>query len=137
MSDVSRRSLLTGVCASIALGVVNIPIAAEASVKKLSNGRLSVKVSAIPELSKVGGAVRIGKYKGQEVGVARTGASRYVAFNLACPHQGVTVIREGNGWVCPAHRSEFEANGNLMLGPATSGLVRVPSRLSRGQLIIG
>ena len=137
MSEISRRSLISGSCAILAAGLINLPIAANASVKRLANGKLSVRVKAVPELSQIGGAVRIGKFKGKQVGLARTANSTYVAFDLACPHQGVTVIREGNGWVCPSHRSEFEADGDLLLGPATSGLARIPSRFSQGQVVIG
>lgn len=137
MEELSRRSLIAGACAIIALGSVNLPVAANASVKKIANGRVSVRVRAIPELSQVGGAVSIGKVKGKPVGLARTGPSTYVAFSLVCPHQGVTVVREGNGWVCPAHRSEFEVDGDLVLGPATSRLPRVPSRVSGSRVIVG
>lgn len=114
-----------------------MPVAASASVRKLSDGRLSVRVSSLPELAEVGGAVQIGKIKGKAVGLARTGTSKYVAFSLTCPHQNYTVVREGNGWVCPAHKSEFEADGDLLLGPATSRLPRIPSRLVKGRLIVG
>lgn len=137
---ISRRSAITavaGACAIVALNAATLPVAANTAVKRIANGRLSVRVSAIPELANVGGAVSIGKVKGQPVGLARSGESTYVAFSLACPHQGVTVLREGDGWVCPAHRSEFESDGDLVLGPATSRLRRIPSRPSRGQVIVG
>jgi Rieske Fe-S protein len=137
VEDLTRRSLIAGTCAILAAGLVNLPLAANAAVTRLANGKLSVRVKAVPELAQVGGAVRIGKLKGKNVGLARTSSATYVAFDLACPHQGVTVIREGNGWVCPSHRSEFEADGDLLLGPATSRLARIPARLSRGQVIIG
>ena len=137
MEEVSRRSVLSGACALLALGLVNMPVAANASVKRLRDGRLLVRVKAIPELTEVGGAVQIGKVKGKAVGLARTGANTYVAFGLACPHQGVTVVRQGAGWVCPAHLSEFEADGDLLLGPATSRLTRIPSRLSKGRVTVG
>jgi hypothetical protein len=39
------------------------------------------------------------------VAIARTGTSKYIAFNLACPHQGVIVARNEKGWVCSAHLS--------------------------------
>jgi Rieske Fe-S protein len=99
--------------------------------------RLSVNLKAVPALSKVGGATRIGTIKGVPVGIARTGTSKYVAFNLRCPHQGITVGRTENGWVCSAHLSEFEADGDLVLGPATTGLARVPIKVSRGVATIG
>ena len=134
---ISRRALFTGVCALIALKGLALASAAPSAVTKLSKGRLSFKVADIPELSAIGGAVRIGNVKGKPVGVSRTAANRYVAFNLACPHQGVTVVRDENGWVCRKHDSQFETDGDLILGPATTGLRRVPIKVTRGTAIVG
>ena len=114
-----------------------MPQAAHASIRRLGDGRLSIRVGAIPELAEVGGAVMIGSVKGTQAGLARTGPSTYVAFSLICPHQKVLVQREGDGWVCKAHGSEFEADGDLLLGPATSRLKRIPSRFKNGRVIVG
>jgi Rieske Fe-S protein len=137
MAALSRRSLFAGACAVVALGSSEVPAAANAAVKKIAGGRLSVNLKAVPALSKVGGATRIGSIKGIPVGIARTGTSKYVAFSLRCPHQGITVGRTENGWVCSAHLSEFEADGDLVLGPATTGLASVPIKVSRGVATIG
>ena len=137
MEPISRRSLIAGVCAVVALGGSEIPAAANAAVKKLPGGRISVNLNAVPALAKVGGATRIGSVKGVPVAIARTGTSQYIAFNLLCPHQGVTVTRNVSGWVCNAHGSEFEADGDLVLGPATTGLTRLPMKISKGVATIG
>ena len=79
----------------------------------------------------------MGKVKGQPVALFRTGPSTFAAFSLLCPHQGVTVTRNENGWVCNAHSSEFEADGDLVLGPATTGLARVPMKVSKNVATIG
>lgn len=137
MEAISRRSFLAGVCAVVALGGSQIPAAANTAVKKLPGGRISVNLKAVPALAKVGGATRIGSVKGVPVAIARTGTSKYVAFNLLCPHQGVTVTQNEKGWICNAHGSEFEADGDLVLGPATKGLARVPIKISKGLATIG
>lgn len=137
MEPISRRTLLTGACAILAIGGAEVPAAANAAVKKLPGGRISVDLKAVPALAKVGGATRIGSVKGVPVAIARTGTSKYIAFNLLCPHQGVTVTRNENGWVCKAHLSEFEPDGDLVLGPATTGLARVPIKVSRGVATLG
>jgi Rieske Fe-S protein len=137
MEALSRRSLFAGACAVLAIGSAEVPAAANTAVKKIAGGRLSVNLKAVPALSKVGGAIRIGSLKGVPVAIARTGTSKYVAFNLQCPHQGITVGRSENGWVCSAHLSEFEPDGDLVLGPATTGLTRVPIKVSRGVATIG
>jgi Rieske Fe-S protein len=137
MEPISRRSLFAGVCAVVALGGIEVPAAANTAVKKLPSGKLSVQLKDLPALSTVGGAMRIGSIKGVPVGIARIGTNKYAAFNLRCPHQGVTVTKTDNGWMCQAHNSEFESDGHLVLGPATTGLAKVPIKVSRGVATIG
>jgi len=137
MEPISRRSFIAGVCAVVALGGSELPAAANVAVKKLPGGRLSVDLKAVPALAKVGGAAKIGSVKGVPVAIARTGTAKYIAFNLLCPHQKVTVTQNGKGWVCNAHGSEFESDGDLALGPATTGLARVPMKISKGLATIG
>lgn len=137
MEPISRRSLFVGMCAVVALGGSEVPAAANAVVKKLPGGKLSVKVKDLSALSTIGGATRIGSIKGVPVGIARVGSNKYTAFNLRCPHQGITVTKTESGWMCPAHNSEFESDGDLVLGPATTGLGKVPIKVSRGVATIG
>ena len=114
-----------------------LPASASAEIKKLGNGRVSVKLKSLPELSKVGGSVGIGNVKGKPVAITRTGTSSYIAFSLSCPHQGVKLTQEANGWVCDAHGSEFKTDGALVAGPATTSLSRVPIKISKGVATIG
>lgn len=137
-NEINRRALLSGACALIALGGLGVlPASANAEIRKLGKGRISVKLKSIPELSTVGGSVGVGNVKGRPVGITRTGASSYIAFSLSCPHAGVTVEKEETGWICNAHGSKFEANGDLVLGPATTRLPRVPMKISKGVATIG
>ena len=142
MEPISRRSVLSGACALVALtGLGALPAAASSAVKKLANGRLSVDLKKVPELAKVGGSVSIGNVKGAPVGITRTSNTSYVAFSLLCPHQQVTVSKVESGWKCESasggHGSEFKANGDLVMGPATTRLSRVPIKVSRGIATIG
>jgi len=137
MEPISRRSLIVGTCAILATGMTAVPAEAKKAVKKLPGGKLSVKLKAIPDLAEIGGSTRVGSLKGVPVAIARTGTSEYVAFSLKCPHAGTTVSRDEKGWVCSAHLSEFEADGKLVLGPATTGLERVPIKVSRGKATLG
>lgn len=137
-NEINRRALLSGVCAILALGGLGtFPTSASAEIRKLGKGRISVKLKSIPELSTVGGSVGVGNVKGKPVAITRTGDSSYIAFSLSCPHAGIKVARSENGWVCNAHGSEFEADGDLVLGPATTRLPRVPLKISKGVATIG
>jgi Rieske Fe-S protein len=139
MSEISRRRLLTGACGLLLLtsGVQALPASANDAVKKLANGRLSVTLRKIPALSKVGGSVAIGNFKGKPVAMSRTGESTYIAFSLSCPHQGIPVEKTDSGWRCEAHGSEFESDGDLVLGPATTRLKRIPIKVTRGTAVVG
>jgi Rieske Fe-S protein len=137
MSELSRRSLITGICGVAALSLA--PLSAEGAtvVKKLANGKLSIRVKDIPKVVGVGSSVQIGKVKGQPVALFRTGPSTFAAFSLLCPHQGVTLTQDASGWVCQAHGSRFEKDGALNFGPATTDLPAVPVRVSKGVVTIG
>lgn len=138
MEQLSRRGFLSGACALVALGGLGaLPAAAESSIKRLKNGQVTVRLRSIPELSKVGGSVAIGAVRGKQVAITRTGNSSYIAFDLACPHQKVIVSKTDTGWRCAAHGSEFEADGDLVLGPATTRLARVPIKVSKGVATVG
>jgi len=137
MTDFSRRALLTGACALLLIGNSQAPAVANPAIKKLPGGKLSVKLKDLSALATVGGAVRIGSVKGIPVGIARTGTNKYVALDLRCPHQGATVDRSEKGWLCNVHLSEFESNGDLQLGPATTGLKKIGIKVSRGVAVVG
>ena len=137
MEDVSRRALFAGACGIAALSITGMPAASAKAVKKLSDGRLSVKVKSLPALNEVGSSLRVGVLKGQAVALMRTGPSTFSAFTLKCPHQGVTVEKSETGWVCNAHGSRFGQEGELEFGPATVDLPQVRTRVSGGRVIIG
>ena len=44
-----------------------------------------------------------------------------------CPHQGCNVDwnPDENKFICPCHQSSFDYQGNLLKGPATSGLKKL------------
>lgn len=137
MESVSRRALLTGACALLLAGNSQVPAVANPAVKKLPGGKLSVKLKDLSALSIEGGAVRIGSIKGAGVGIARIANNKYVALDLRCPHQGATVDKSATGWLCNVHLSEFESDGDLLLGPATTGLKKIPIKVSRGVAVVG
>ena len=137
MTEFSRRALLTGACAVLLLGSAQAPAVANPAIKKLRGGKLSVRLKDLPALATVGGAVRIGSIKGVPVAITRIENNKYVALDLRCPHQGATVDRTEQGWLCNVHLSEFESDGDLQLGPATTGLKKIAIKVSRGVAVVG
>lgn len=137
MEPISRRTLFAGACAILALGGSNTPAVAQTGIKKLPGGKLSVKLSAVKELAKVGGSVKIGLVQGIPVAVTRTTKTKYVAFAMLCPHQNFEVVRDAQGWICNFHGSQFEADGDLILGPAITALPPVAIKVSRGVATVG
>jgi len=137
MTEFSRRALLSGACAVLLMGNSQATAVANTAIKKLPGGKLSVKLKDLTALATVGGAARIGSIKGIPVGIARTETNKYIALDLRCPHQGATVDRTEQGWLCNVHLSEFESDGDLQLGPATTGLKKIAIRVSRGVAVVG
>ena len=139
---VNRRSLLCGV-ALVTLGLAAnvIPDSAQAAtgIKVLKSGKLQVTIAANKALAKVGGAVILQMQDGSELGIVRTapGIKGFAALSLTCPHNGATVLEQGNQWLCPAHGSLFSLSGALIQGPARQALSKYPLAATAKYLIIG
>lgn len=86
------------------------------------NVSLLVRLADFPALAAVGGVARVDGGSGTPVGVGHVGASQYVAYTLACTHQGTTVNASGSGWLCPNHGARFSSSGAVTQGPATAPL---------------
>ena len=56
--------------------------------------------------------------------VARTTDGSFLAVSSACTHQGTTInyVSTSNSFNCPNHGAQFDSNGNVTQGPATSKL---------------
>lgn len=137
----SRRDFLKGICgvSAVALGsalLADEAAAADGIVRK-PNGQVAVTVARIPALAAAGGVVYLGKVRGVPVGVVSVGNGAYRAISLACTHQGVQVKRSGELWRCPAHGSQFTADGTFVAGPAGRDLTSVRSSFNGKVLTVG
>lgn len=136
-----RRTVLLGLCGVVAAGLGTALLAdgaqAATGIKVQPNGQVALTVKQIPGLAKVGGTVNLGTVKGAPTAVVRTGANTYVALDLRCTHQGVTVQSSNGAWSCPAHGSKFAASGAVTGGPASSNLRSVKSAFKNGVLTVG
>lgn len=59
-----------------------------------------------------------------QIVVTRMPGNQFYAVSAKCTHNGSTVnpFQKGVGLRCPAHKSQFEANGEVVKGPARSSL---------------
>lgn len=46
----------------------------------------------------------------------------FSAMSLTCSHLGCTVESKENGFTCPCHGSKYDAQGNVLTGPARKQL---------------
>lgn len=81
-------------------------------------GQVQVKVGDFPGLATAGQLVLI---DGQRA-AKRTGSASFTAWSRLCTHEGTPVNVSGNGFICPNHFSQFNADGNVTVGPATAPL---------------
>ncbi|HNP16973.1 MAG TPA: Rieske (2Fe-2S) protein [Fulvivirga sp.] len=56
------------------------------------------------------------------IALYRLSADDYMALWMECTHQGCEVNAQPHYLVCPCHGSEFDANGNVVQGPAETNL---------------
>ena len=48
--------------------------------------------------------------------------NEFSALSLVCTHLGCTVEQNADGFECPCHGSRYDANGNVLRGPAQKPL---------------
>jgi|DEB19_MinimDraft_3_1074340.scaffolds.fasta_scaffold55522_2 Rieske Fe-S protein len=136
-SSLSRRAALCGI-AAIVIGVNPERAIAANGISMNSAGQVEVTLSVNPALKKVGGVVTFDLSNGSTIALVRTSASQsgFTALNLSCTHQGVTVMKSGSKWVCPAHRSAFALNGKVTKGPALSNLQTLKIKATTKNVLI-
>lgn len=67
--------------------------------------------------------------------IARDNSGNFIALYDVCPHAGCTVQFDGSSkFPCPCHGSLFDSSGNVINGPATSGLKKYNTSLSGNML---
>lgn len=85
----------------------------------------------------VGSGVRVDQ-QGVQAVVGRPSADTVVAFSPVCPHQGCTVTPRDGLYVCPCHSSQFDlATGEVLSGPAETGLEPYPASVEDGRIVLG
>jgi cytochrome b6-f complex iron-sulfur subunit len=60
----------------------------------------------------------------------------FIALSLVCTHLGCTVEQKGNGFACPCHGSQYDANGTVLRGPAQKPLRSLRVEITSDQHLI-
>lgn len=85
----------------------------------------------------VGSAVKVDR-DGVQAVVSRPDPDTVVAFSPVCPHQGCMVAPREALYVCPCHSSQFDlTTGEVLAGPAESGLEAYPVSVADGRILLG
>lgn len=102
----------------------------DASVDEPTNTDVLVSATDVP----VGGAVFL---QSRGVVVTQPTEGAFKAFDARCPHQGCMVSdTQSEDLLCPCHGSLFSPDtGEVLRGPARSGLSEIPVKASDGQIV--
>lgn len=64
------------------------------------------------------------------------GESGIYALSLVCTHLGCTVSVMPDGLYCPCHGTRFDQQGNVLQGPATRALPRLPTEMRGDRIVV-
>lgn len=133
----SRRQLLRGA------GAVSLVGASAGLVSACGGSSSASSASTAPDGAVVVPAsdTAVGAstyYADARVIVSQPEEGTFVAFDSACPHQGCNVSdTEGGELLCPCHGSRFDpATGDVVHGPATTGLTALDVTVEGGDLMV-
>ena len=113
----------------------------------LATGDKDTIKPALPQISKgytVIGSVsdldKNGYLQTKEVAVIRNpdNPQKLIAVNPKCTHQGCDVkwMAGEKRYTCPCHSSNFEANGEVINGPATKPLAAYPAKIVGERVLV-
>lgn len=103
------------------------------STAPVVNFTIDISSSQYSALQKNGSYVY---YSPSNIIIARDHAGAFVALYDVCPHAGCTIQfdEHASNFPCPCHGSQFDENGNVTQGPATTGVKKYNTTLTGTQL---
>jgi Rieske Fe-S protein len=86
---------------------------------------VKINLNNYPDLNTIGGIAAI-QINQETAFLKRTTINTVVCFNGACTHAGcpISYLKSQNKFNCPCHGSQFDINGDVLQGPASSALTQ-------------
>lgn len=116
------------------------PLSASANLPKIQatavSGVVTLTIDASSPLATVGNAAQV-QYGSGTLLVARTAQDTFAAVTAICTHQSCTITNFSSQiYTCPCHGSQFDTNGQVKKGPASSALRKYQTQFANNQLTI-
>lgn len=111
---ITRRAFLSDAATVAALGALFAACGGDSPVEP-PTGKVDVKVADFPGLATMDKLVLVDDKRAAK----RTGAATFVAFSRLCTHEGTPVDISGSGFICFNHGSQYDNDGQVVVGPAT------------------
>lgn len=119
----TRKEFIAQIGAGAALLLVPACISGLSSCKKKDQKKartvdFTLSIASGPLATNGGALINDG------VIVARTMDGSFIAIDAACSHEGTNInyVSSSNSFKCPNHGATFDANGNVLQGPASTSL---------------
>ncbi|MEP7020198.1 MAG: Rieske (2Fe-2S) protein [Pseudonocardiales bacterium] len=142
-AGLSRRAVLRGTLVTLVGGVAGYLATRNSAAAKARRGTTAANaygaadqsgrlLAALDKVPQDGGLI----ISDPPIVLTRTVTGDVHAFSAVCPHQGCKVDRVSAGKIdCPCHGSQFDVNtGDVITGPATSGLPSIPIAVREGSV---
>lgn len=102
-----------------------------------AENKIAVPLAKIPPVTSVGGSIVL-KVKDKLLLLVRDSPQTVRALNPICTHRKCVVAFNSaeKKIKCPCHGSEFDLDGRVLKGPATSPLQTYPAELSGEQVVV-
>lgn len=104
----------------------------------VNNGKIVLSIDSSSSLANVGGAAFV-DYQSGSILVDRTNSDAFNALSSTCTHQGCTITSfdpSTKQFICPCHGSQYNLNGQVVVGPAKASLTAFQNSFSNNQLLI-
>lgn len=133
----SRRrvcELFIGGMAAVSAGMVGFPLVTFLGRPESLDLNKPLEI-ALDQLSP--GQALYAEHRGQLL-ILLTGEAGPIVYSASCPHLGCNVSWDSGGAVfhCPCHGAVFDADGQVVRGPVSAPLRKIPCQIKDGKVVI-